>query len=54
MVRTKMRRWLIFGLAISLLILMLQGTVLTQDGDKGTMVTIGGYQVSMAFRKRSK
>ena len=54
MVRTKMRRWLIFGLAISLLILMLQGTILTHDGDKGTMVTTGGYQVSLVFPEAIK
>jgi hypothetical protein len=49
MVRTKMLRWLIFGLAVSLLILMLPGTILPHDGDKGTLVTTGGYQVSLVF-----
>jgi len=54
MVRTKMLRWLIFGLVISLLILMLQGTILTHDGDKGTRVTTEGYQVSLVFPEAIK
>ena len=49
-----MLRWLIFGLVISLLILMLQGMTLTHDGDKGTRVTTEGYQVSLVFPEAIK
>ena len=54
MAQTKLVRWLIFGLVISLLILMLQGTFLTHYGGKGAMVTTGGYQVSLAFPEAIK
>jgi hypothetical protein len=54
MVRSKMLKWLIFGLVISLLILMLTGKILSHDGDKGTMVTTGGYQVSLVFPEAVK
>jgi len=49
MVQSKKLRWLIFGLLISLLILMLQYSIRTHDEDKVTMVTTGGYQVSLIF-----
>ena len=54
MLQTKMLRWLTFGLAIALLILMLPSTILKHDGDKGTLVTTGGYQVSLVFPEAVK
>ena len=48
MAQTKIVRWLICGLAISLLILVLPGTVLAH-GEGGGTVIIGGYQVSLVF-----
>ncbi|MCX7114145.1 MAG: hypothetical protein NTX45_29555 [Proteobacteria bacterium] len=53
MAQTKIVGWLICGLAISLLTLMLPGTVLAH-GEGGGTVIIGGYQVSLVFTEPVK
>lgn len=45
---------LICGLAITLLVLMLPGSALASPGDQGTMITVGGYQVSLGFVEPAK
>jgi len=55
MAQTKSIRWLISGLALSLLILMLPGTALaSSESEESTMVTVGGYYVSLVVSKPFK
>ncbi len=49
MTKTKLARWLLYGLSIFLLVLMLPGQALAEGGETGKTVTIGGYQVSLVF-----
>ena len=54
MTQIKLVRWQIFGLVISLLILLLVGKFLAQDGSKGATVSTGEYQVSLSFPEAIK
>ena len=54
MTQTKLARWQIFGLVMSLLILLLVGKFLTQDGSQGATVSTGEYQVSQSFPEAIK
>ncbi len=54
MTQTKLARWQIFGLVMSLLILLLAGKFLTQDGSQGATVSTGEYQVSLSFPEAIK
>jgi hypothetical protein len=53
MAQAKLHRWLLCGLAISLLIQMLPGTALAHGGGGGTVI-IGGYQVTLAFTEPAR
>ena len=52
--QTKMVRWPVCGLAISLLILMLPGTALAHGEGEEAIVKIGGYRVSLFFPESAK
>lgn len=54
MAKTKLLRWLMGALAISLLALILPSAALANSGGEGTTVTVGGYQVSLVFAEPAK